>query len=312
MTEHTHNTVLTVGNKFKFSIILTSFILAAEVVGGFVSNSLALLSDAGHVVVDIMALSLSWYAVKQAERPPSNRMTFGYHRIGVIVAVANAISIFAIAGIILYEAYRRLQQPPEINGILMMSVAFVGLGVNIFVTYWLRREQKGNLNIRSAFWHSLGDAVASTGVIVGGAIILITGWLWVDPLVSVLISLVIGFAAWSILREGLRVLLEASPRGVNIDKMIEALRQIPGVKDIHDVHVWAISPQLNAMSSHVLIDDLLVSQAADIRKQLEDILRQRFSIRHTMLQMECQQCNIDDLFCNLTSEPDEKESTTGA
>jgi len=237
-------------------------------------------------------------------------MTFGYHRIGVIVAVANAISIFAIAGIILYEAYRRLQQPPEINSILMMSVALVGLVVNLFVSYWLRREQKSNINIRSAFWHALGDALASTGVVVGGAIILITGWLWVDPLISVLISLVIGLAAWRILREGLRVLVEASPKEVDIDEMIKALRQVPGVKDIHDVHVWAISPQLNAMSSHVLIDDLLISQAADIRKKLEDILRQRFSIRHTMLQMECQQCNIDDLYCNLTSDQDDKEVTT--
>jgi len=312
LIEHTRNKALSIGNKFKFSIILTGLILAAEIVGGLISNSLALLSDAGHVVTDIMALSLSWYALRQVERPPSSRMTFGYHRIGVIVAVANAISIFAIAGIILYEAYRRFQQPPEINSILMMSVAFVGLAVNLFVTYWLRREQKSNINVRSAFWHALGDALASVGVIVGGAIILMTGWLWVDPLISVLISLVIGLAAWSILREGLRVLLEASPRNVDTDEMIKALRQVPGVKDIHDVHVWAISPQLNAMSSHVLIDDLLVSQAADIRKKLEDILRQRFSIRHTMIQMECQQCNPDDLFCNLNSEQVDKENTTGA
>lgn len=312
MVKHTHNKALLIGNKFKFSIILTCLILVAEIVGGFISNSLALLSDAGHVVADIVALSLSWYALRQAEHPPSSRMTFGYHRVGVVVAVANAIGIFAIAGIILYEAYRRFQQPPEINSILMMSVAFVGLGVNLFVTYWLRQEQKGNLNIRSAFWHAFGDALASIGVIIGGAIILFTGLLWVDPLISVLISLVIGLAAWRILREGLRVLLEASPKDINIDEMIKSLREVPGVKDIHDVHVWAISPQLNAMSSHVLIDDLLVSQAADIRKKLEDVLRQRFSIRHTMLQMECQQCNPDDLFCNLNSEQVDKENTTGA
>ena len=310
--QHSHTNALSVGNKFKFSIILSALILVAEIVGGFVSNSLALLSDAGHVVTDIIALSLSWYALRQAERPPSRRMTFGYHRVGVIVAVANAISIFAIAGIILYEAYRRFQQPPQINSVLMMSVAFVGLAVNLFVTYWLRREQKDNINIRSAFWHALGDALASIGVIVGGAIILFTGLLWVDPLISVLISVIIGLAAWRILREGLRVLLEASPRNVDIDEMIKALQQVPGVKDIHDVHVWAISPQLSAMSSHVLIDDLLVSQAADIRKKLEDILRQRFHIKHTMLQMECQQCNLDDLFCNLNSEPDGEENATEA
>jgi len=134
--------------------------------------------------------------------------------------------------------------------------------------------------------------------------------LWIDPLISVLISLIIGLAAYRILKEGLRVLLEASPPGIDTNELIKALKQVPGVKDIHDVHVWAISPQLNAMSSHVLVDDLLVSQAADIRKQLEDILRQRFSIRHTMLQMECQQCNPSDTFCSLNSESHDKCDTT--
>ena len=303
---------MSTAGKFKFSIIFTGLILVAEVIGGLVSNSLALLSDAGHVVTDIMALSLSWYAVRQAERPPSSRMTFGYHRVGVLVAVANAVSIFTIAGIILFEAYRRFHQPPAINSVLMMSVAFVGLAVNLFVTYWLRGEQKTNINVRSAFWHAFGDALASVGVIAGGAIILITGQFWVDPLVSVIIAIIIGVAAWSILREGLRVLLEASPREVNTEEMIKALRQIPGVKDIHDVHVWAISPHLNAMSSHVLIDDLLVSQAAEIRKKLEEVLRQRFSIRHTMLQMECQQCKLDDLYCDMSTKTCEKEDSNGA
>jgi cobalt-zinc-cadmium efflux system protein len=309
--EHQHK-ALAVGNKLKFSIILTCLVLGAEAVGGFLSNSLALLSDAGHVVTDIMALSLSWYALRQAQRPPSSRMTFGYHRVGVLVAVVNALSIFAIAAVILYEAYRRFQQPPEINSVLMMSVAFVGLAVNLFVTLWLRREQKSNINIRSAFWHAFGDALASVGVIAGGAIILFTGFLWVDPLISVLISLIIGLAAYRIIREGLRVLLEASPPDVDIDEMIKALRRVSGVKDVHDVHVWAISPQLNAMSSHVLINDLRVSQAADIRKKLEDLLRQRFSIRHTMLQMECQQCSPSNTFCTLDSESNDKCSTNGA
>ena len=271
-----------------------------------------MLSDAGHVVTDIIALSLSWYALRQAERPSSSRMTFGYHRIGVIVAVVNAVSIFAIAGIILFEAYRRLQQPPEINSILMMSVAVVGLGVNLFVTYWLRRERKGNINIRSAFWHASGDALASIGVIIGGVIILTTGLLWIDPLISILISVIIGIAAYRILKKGLRVLLEATPPGIDTNEMIKALKRVRGVKDIHDVHVWAISPQLNAMSSHVLVDDLLVSQTAEIRKQLEDILKRRFSINHTILQIECQQCSPSYTYCSLNSESHDKCDTTGA
>jgi len=299
LTEHTHN-AQPMGNKLKFGIILTSFILVAEIAGGLISNSLALLSDAGHVLADILALSLSWYGVRQAERPPSTRMTFGYHRVGVIVAIVNAISIFAISAFILYEAYHRFQQPPEVNSLLMLLVAIPGLAVNAFVAFWLRREQQSNLNVRSAFWHALGDALASIGVIIGGAIMLLTGWFLVDPIISVLIGFVIILAAWRILREGLRVLLEAAPGHVDITEMVNALNQVPEVKGIHDVHVWSISPELHAMSCHVFIDDLSTTQAASIRQKIEDVLRERFQIKHTTLQMECQQCDANDILCTLT------------
>jgi cobalt-zinc-cadmium efflux system protein len=234
-------------------------------------------------------------------------MTFGYHRIGVVVAIINALTIFIIAAVILYEAYNRFQQPPEIKSILMMAIAFVGLSANILVTWWLRRAQRGNINIRSAFWHALGDALASIGVIIGGLIILFTGQFWVDPLVSVLISIIILFAAWSIFREGLRVILEATPKDVDILAMITSLKQIPGVKDVHDVHVWSISPELRAMNGHVLIEDISTSQSADIRANIEKVVREQFHIEHTTLQMECQKCDTADLFCKLTNscKPDE-------
>jgi len=304
---HTHHSGLSVGNKLKFGIILTSFILIAEVVGGILSNSLALLSDAGHVFADIIALSLSWYGVKQAERPPSSHMTFGYHRVGVIIAIANAISIFVIALVILYEAYHRLQQPPEVNSLLMLSVAIVGLATNAFVAFWLRKEQHSNLNVRSAFWHALGDALASVGVIIGGIIMLLSGWFWVDPIISVFIGLIITLAGWRILKEGLKVLLEATPQHVDIKEMINTLNLIPGVKDVHDIHVWSISPELHSMSCHVLIEDIPTSQASDIREKIEHVLQQQFCIEHTTLQMECHQCNPNDVFCSLTFEPGNKE-----
>ena len=175
-------------------------------------------------------------------------MTFGYHRVGVMVAIVNAVSIFAIAVAILYQAYRRLQQPPEVNSLLMLSVAIVGLVVNAFVAFWLRREQQSNINVRSAFWHALGDALASVGVIIGGIIMLFTGWFLVDPIVSVLISCVITLAAWRILKEGFQVLLEATPQNMNIMELVNNLNRVPGVKEVHDVHVWSISPELHAMS----------------------------------------------------------------
>lgn len=295
-------------SKLKFGIVLTSFILVIEVVGGLLSNSLALLSDAGHVFADVIALSLSWYGVKQTERPASGRMTFGYHRVGVIIAVVNAIAIFAIALVVFYAAYRRLQQPPEVNSLLMLSVAIVGISVNLFVAFWLRREQHGNLNVRSAYWHVLGDALASVGVIIGGVIMLLSGWFWVDPIISVFIGLIITLAAWRILKEGLSVLLEATPKQVNITEMVNALSRMPGVKDVHDIHVWSISPELHAMSCHVLIDDLPTSQAAGIRQKIEAVLRRQFHIEHTALQMECQQCSSNDIFCTLTFGPEAEET----
>lgn len=299
MTSLAHHRTLAVASKLKFGIMLTSFILVVEVAGGLLSNSLALLADAGHVFTDVIALTLSWYGVKQAERPASHSMTFGYHRVGVLIAVVNAISIFAIAVLIFYEASRRFGQPPEVNSWLMLTVAIVGLAVNLFVAYWLRKEQRANLNVRSAFWHALGDALASIGVILGGVIILLTEWFVVDPIISVLIGIIIALAAWHIFKDGLRVLLEATPKQVDVTKMVKALTQLPGVRDVHDIHVWSISPQLHAMSCHVLIDDLPTSEAATIRQKIEDVLGQQYDIEHSTLQMECEQCGSDDIFCQL-------------
>ena len=301
MSTHAHHHAVPVESKLRYGIIIALVILAVEISGGLLSNSLALLSDAGHVFVDVVALSLSWYGVRQVRRPPSSRMTFGYHRIGVIIAIVNAVSIFAIAGIVFYEAYNRFRQPPEVNSLLMLSVAVVGLGANILVAYWLRGEQKENLNVRSAFWHALGDALASIGVILGGIIILFTGWFIADPIVSVAIGIIILIAAWQIFREGIRVLLEATPPGIDVLNMVNELKRIPGIKDIHDVHVWSISPEIHAMSCHALIDDLSVSQAAEIRKKIEQVLTKQFHIEHSTIQMECQQCDASEMFCTLNA-----------
>lgn len=312
MAEYAHNHPMPVGSKLKFGIILTGLILVVEIVGGLLSNSLALLSDAGHVFADVIALSLSWYGVRQAERPASSRMTFGYHRVGVIIAVVNAVSIFAIAAVIFYEASRRWQQPPEVNGALMLGAAIVGLGVNVFIAFWLRKEQQTNLNVRSAFWHVLGDALASVGVIIGAVIIMLTGWFIVDPIISVLIGFIIILAAWRILKEGLKVLLEATPQQVNVHRMVSALKKIKGVKGVHDVHAWSISPELHAMSCHVLVSDLPLSRAGEIRRELEKVLRSQFDIEHSTLQFECRECGANDLFCSLHPEEcaDEPESET--
>jgi cobalt-zinc-cadmium efflux system protein len=305
-TNHNHD-YSAAGNKLKYGLILSIVILIAEVIGGIVSNSLALLSDAGHVFVDIVALGLSWYGVRQAQRPSNKRMTFGYHRVGVIVAIFNAVTIVIIAAVILFEAYNRFQQPPEVESVLMISIALVGLAANLLVTWWLRKDQRSNINIRSAFWHALGDALASVGVIAGGFIILLTGQFWVDPLVSVLISLIILFAAWSILKEGLRVILEATPKNIDVLKMIETVKTIPGVRDMHDVHIWSITSEINAMSGHVLVEDISISKSSELRASIEQIAREQFHIEHITLQVECENCDTREVFCNLNGNNHDEE-----
>jgi cobalt-zinc-cadmium efflux system protein len=297
-SNHNHD-ILAAGKKLKYGLILSLVILVAEVIGGFLSNSLALLSDAGHVFSDVIALGLSWYGVRQAQRPPDKRMTFGYHRIGVIVAIVNALAIVIIAGAILYEAYQRFQQPLEVKSLLMMIIAVIGLAVNLLVAWWLRKDQRGNINIRSAFWHAAGDALASVAVIVGGLIIFLTGQYWVDPLVSVLIGLIIVFAAWSILKEGFRVILEATPKDIDVIVMIDDLKKVPGVKDVHDVHIWSITPGINALSGHVLVEDMPISQSAELRANIEKIAREKFHIEHINLQMESEKCDSKEIFCCL-------------
>jgi cobalt-zinc-cadmium efflux system protein len=253
------------------------------------------------VLTDVIALALSWYGVAQARRPASQRMTFGYHRIGVLIAMLNASTIIAVAAFILYESVRRMGQPPEVNSIPMIIVAAAGLAINIFVAFWLREERKENLNVRSAFLHAAGDALASVGVIIGGIIITLTGLNVVDPIVGAVIGLVIVSAAWGILKDGLRVLLEAAPSHAEVDKMVKALLGLPGVKDVHDVHVWSITPEIHAMSGHVLIADQAVSRAATIQKTMEELLREKFKIGHSTLQMECQSCEASGVLCSLRS-----------
>ena len=304
MSEHEHGGP-GAAVKLGYGIAITAVVLAIEVAGGILSNSLALLSDAGHVFTDGVALLLRWYAVRQAERPSSSRMTFGYHRVGVIIAIVNSVSIVVIAGVILYEAYQRFFERPEINGGMMLAVAVVGLAANIFVASWLHREQGRSINIKSAFWHALGDALASVGVIAGAIIIMLTKLFWVDAVVSVLISLIILFAAWGIFREGLRILLEAVPADIRVSEVVKALKVIPEVRDVHDLHVWSISSNLNAMSSHVVIDDCSVSQAENIRRRIEETLREKFGIGHTTVQFECNQCAENGLFCKM--EPDDND-----
>lgn len=290
-------------NRLLLAIGLSAAILVGELVGGFVSNSLALLSDAGHVFTDVIALSLSWFGVRQALRPATSRMTFGYHRVGILIALFNAALIALIAIIILYESYQRLRQPQEVQSLLMLGVAAAGLAANLVVVFWLRGVARHSLNIRSAFFHAGGDALASVGVIAGGLIIYFTGWFWVDPLVSVILALIIVAAAWGIVREAINVLVEGSPIHINVDDLVKTLKTLPGVLNVHDLHIWSLTPQLHALACHVQVNDSMLSQQGTLLGNLRELLNKRYNICHTTIQLECAACESQALYCQIGPGP---------
>ena len=282
----------TTSARLRFALVLTLAILGVEVAGGFLSNSLALLSDAGHVFTDAIALGLAWFAARQAERPATGTKTYGFHRAGILAALANAVSLVLIALFILWEAYRRLREPEPVQSELMLGVAFVGLLANLFVARYLQGNEGENLNVRSAMMHVLGDALASGAVIVGGVLIALTGWFFVDPLLSVLIALIIAAGSWRIMQETVNILMEGVPKGLQLETLLADLRQIPGVRDVHDVHVWSLASGLHALSGHVIVGDQVLSESDLILRHINEVLSCKYGINHTTLQFEHCECGL--------------------
>ena len=287
------------GQRLRWAILLTSLILAAEVVGGILANSLALLSDAGHLFTDLFALVLSLFAVRLVQRPSNQRMTFGYHRVGILVALVNAATLVGITGAILWGAALRFRDPPEVEGGLTLVVAIVGLAVNGAVMALLWSQRRASLTVRSAFLHVVGDALGSLAVIISGAVILATAWFWTDPAISVFIALIIVFGAWRILREGLSVLVEAAPAGLNVEELAAAVARVAGVRDVHDLHVWSIAPGIRALSCHVRMDDRPISEGDYILSRVNELLVARYAIAHSTIQMETTDCEPNALGCCL-------------
>jgi cobalt-zinc-cadmium efflux system protein len=267
--------------KMKIAFFLSFFILVVEVIGGIISHSLALLSDAGHVLTDIAAIGLSWYAMKQSLKSPSESHTYGYHRSGILAAFINAVSLILIAVVILWEAFRRFQSPEPVGSTWMFISAGVGLVMNLYLGLGLSKIE--NINVKSAVLHMLGDAAASAGVIIGGLIIRFTEWYIVDPILSVLIALLIAFGAVSIVRQTIRILMEATPKDIDLQKVAETIRSVGGVHDVHDLHVWSITSGKNALSCHVILDGLTTIEESQV------ILRQ---IEHKLLHLGIGHCTI--------------------
>ncbi|MBE3561164.1 MAG: cation transporter [Ktedonobacteraceae bacterium] len=299
--DHTHGMA---GRSLRIAFFLTAFILAAEVIGGLLSNSLALLSDAGHVVTDLFALGLAWFAAVQAGRPSNERKTFGYHRVGILAALLNAATLILIAAAITWEAIQRFQHPEPVQPLMMFGVAAVGFIANLYVWFVLRREGDDNLNTRAALLHVFGDVGASAAVIVAGAIMLFSGWTIVDPLLSVAIALLIAFGGWRVLRETIDILLEAVPHGISLTNLVRDMKSVEGVKDVHDLHVWSITSGMYALSCHVMIDNLPPSASSPILQSLTQVLNEKYQIGHSTIQFECNTsqggcCDMRNLYCQL-------------
>jgi cobalt-zinc-cadmium efflux system protein len=274
----------------KNALALTCLILAVEFAGGLISHSLALLSDAGHVLTDVFALGLAWFAVEQAKRPADQRRSYGYHRVSILAALVNAVTLIVIVIAIAYEAVRRIANPEPVQGAIVIVSALLAIAVNSYIAFGLRGDTK-SLNLRAAMLHVVGDVAASLGVVVAGAVILLTGWLYIDPLLSLAIAVLIAFGAWRIVRETVNLLLEGTPSDINLGAVTSEILDTGQVTGMHDLHVWALSSDEMALSCHVVVGDLPLADAEHVVRDLEKRLCARFDIGHTTIQVEsCHPC----------------------
>jgi len=291
---------LTLEKRLLLSFTLTLLILFAEVIGGIVSKSLGLLSDAGHMFTDVFALGLSMIAMRIGTKPSDRKATFGYQRIGLLSAVINAVSLIVIALFIFYESYHRFLSPPQIHTTTMLIIAGIGLTGNILIALILGHSHK-DLNIKSAWLHVLGDTLSSVGVIISGVIIFYTGWPYADPVASILIGVIILFGGIRVVKEALTIFLEMTPTGFDAEKIVKKIAEIPEVMGIHNVHLWSPSDRSVAFSAHIWVHDQRLSEVAEIRRTIEEALI-AMDIRHIMLQFECAECETNGLYCQIHME----------
>lgn len=279
--------------KLKLAIALTSGILVAELIGGIISNSLALLTDAAHVFMDLLALSLSLSAYTLACRPSDEKSTFGYHRAEIFAALINGFLLVIVVIFVLREAYQRLVSPPEIRTFEMLGIATLGLIVNLFIAFRLRGHS--DLNLRSAYLHVLGDTLSSFAVIAGSAIIILTGNYIVDPILSILIACIILYSSLRLLRESINILMERTPKHIDIQRLKQEILDVKGVHGLHDIHVWSICSNVHALNAHVLVGSMSVKETEKITSEINKRLLDDFNISHTTLQFECSDCGIQEI-----------------
>ena len=298
---HTHFNELSqqTVRRLALSLVITLAFVFVEVAAGIFSNSLALLTDAAHNFTDVLALALSWWALRLTTQPANENKTYGYHRAGILAALVNSTTLVVIALGIFYEAYQRFMNPPEVQADVLIGVGVIAVIINVVTALLVRRGAEHDLNIRSAFLHLMGDVLSTIGAVIAGVIIRYTNWNWLDPLVSVLIGFLILWSAWGIIREAIDILMEGTPTNIDMDAMIRDITAVDGVRGVHDLHVWSITRAMSTLSAHLVTDDMPISEGASIQTRVNEILFHKYEVSHATLQLECEGCVPNLLYCNI-------------
>ncbi len=285
-TDHSHDHAWADRRSLVVALFLIAAFMVAEVVGGILAGSLALLSDAGHMVADAAAIALALVASHMARRPYSAERTFGYRRAEVLAAMLNALSLWLIAGWVFVEAYGRLREAPEVDGGLLVAVGFLGLLVNLAAAWVLRRPAERNMNVEGAFRHVMADLMASVGVVISGVVILVTGWTIVDPAMGGLIGLLVLGSAWRLTVKVVHVLMESVPKHIDLYRLCYQLAELPGVTLLHDVHVWTIASGHESLTAHVVVDPAYDGKVDTLIRRIQRVAREEFGISHITIQVE--------------------------
>ena len=285
--------------KMGWAVGLTLSFVIGEAVAGYRGHSLALLSDAGHNFADAAALGFTWYAMWIAKKPAHREMTFGYHRVGILAALVNAVSLVVIALLILWEAVGRLRHPEAVNSVVMIVVAAVAVVMNLVIGLWLQAGARHDINVRGAYAHMIGDAVSALGVVVAGVTVMLTKASIADPIVSFVIAALILKSSWGILRESVTILLEGTPEGLDMAAVIVTVRSVGGVRDVHDLHVWTVGPGVIACCCHILVAEQSVREGQQILRAVRHDLDHHFGINHTTVQVEVEGHDCDEMYCSI-------------
>lgn len=297
--DHAHAPPNVSPSKMGWAVGLTLAFVVGEAIAGLFAHSLALLSDAGHNFADAAALGFTWYAMWIAKKPAHHEMTFGYHRVGILAALVNAVSLVVIALVIIWEAVEHLARPQAVNGTLMIIVAAVAVVMNLVIGLWLQAGAKHDINVRGAYAHMIGDAVSALGVVVAGVIVMLTKASIADPIVSFVIAALILKSSWGILRESVTILLEGTPHGMDMAGVIAAVRKVNGVLDVHDLHVWTVGPGVIACCCHILVAEQSVREGQQILRAVRHDLDHHFKINHTTVQVEVEGHECDEMYCSI-------------